>query len=72
MTAAQVQAVAATVAPAAVIHGGGNPVQGLQQAVAETHGIAFAPQHVFAPETDFSNNDTLSHNDLLSNNDPIS
>ena len=71
VTAAQVQAVAATVAPAAVIHGGGNPVQGLQQAVAETHGIAFTPQHVFAPETQaFSNNDTLSHNDVLSNNDP--
>ena len=30
VTAAQVQAVAATVAPAAVIHGGGNPVHGLQ------------------------------------------
>ena len=69
VTAAQVQAVAATVAPAAVIHGGGNPVHGLQQAVAETHGIAFVPQsqHVFAPETQaFSNNDTLSHNDVLS------
>jgi hypothetical protein len=69
VTAAQVQAVAATVAPAAVIHGGGDPVFGLQQAVAETHGIAFTPQpeHVFAPETQaFSNNDTLSHNDVLS------
>jgi hypothetical protein len=64
VTAAQVQAVAATVAPAAVIQGGGNPLHGLQQAVAETHGIAFAPEHVFAPETQaFSNNDTLSHND---------
>ncbi len=53
VTAAQVQAVAATVAPAAVIHGGGNPVHGLQQAVAETHGIAFVPQ-----TQAFSNNDT--------------
>jgi hypothetical protein len=73
VSAAQVQAVAASVAPAAVIQGGGNPVHGLQQAVAETHGIAFVPQsqHVFAPETQaFSNNDTLSHNDVLSNNDP--
>jgi hypothetical protein len=60
VTAAQVQAVAATVAPAAVIHGGGNPVHGLQQAVAETHGIAFIPQ----PQHEaFSDNDTLSHND---------
>ncbi|HEY6646268.1 MAG TPA: IniB N-terminal domain-containing protein, partial [Mycobacterium sp.] len=75
VTAAQVNAVAATVAPAAVIHGGGNPVHGLQQAVAETHGIAFTPQYapVWAPETQaFSNNDTLSHNDTLSNNDVLS
>jgi hypothetical protein len=57
------------VAPAAVIGGGGDPVYGLQQAVAETHGIAFTPhyQPTFAPETQaFSNNDTLSHNDVLS------
>ena len=69
VSAAQVNAVAASVAPAAVIQGGGNPVHGLQQAVAQTHGIAFVPQsqHVFAPETQaFSNNDTLSHNDVLS------
>ncbi|SEH51036.1 hypothetical protein SAMN04489835_0734 [Mycolicibacterium rutilum] len=60
VSAAQVQAVAATVAPAAVVHGGGNPVVGLQQAVAQTHGIAFAPQR----QTDLlSGNETLSHND---------
>ena len=60
VTAAQVQSVAATVAPAAVLHGGGDPVVGLQQAVAQTHGIAFVPQR----QTEvFSNNDTLSHND---------
>ncbi|KUH95969.1 hypothetical protein, partial [Mycobacterium sp. IS-3022] len=48
------------VAPAAVVHGGGDPVVGLQQAVAQTHGIAFAPQR----QTDlWSNNDTLSNND---------
>jgi hypothetical protein len=55
VTAAQVQAVAATVAPAALVGGGGDPVLGLQQAVAQTHGIAFAPQR----QTDLlSNNDT--------------
>lgn len=60
VSAAQVQAVAATVAPAAVVHGGGNPVVGLQQAVAQTHGIAFTPQR----QTEvLSNNDMLSHND---------
>jgi hypothetical protein len=60
VSAAQVQAVAATMAPAAVLHGGGDPVLGLQQAVAQTHGIAFTPQR----QTEvLSNNDTLSHND---------
>jgi hypothetical protein len=60
VSAAQVNAVAASMAPAAVIQGGGNPVHGLQQAVAQTHGIAFTPQH----QTEaFSNNDVLSHND---------
>jgi hypothetical protein len=69
VTAAQVNAVAATVAPAAVIHGGGNPVHGLQQAVAETHGLAFVPQ---TNTQAFSNNDTLSHNAAFSNNDTLS
>ncbi|WP_217266028.1 IniB N-terminal domain-containing protein, partial [Mycolicibacterium novocastrense] len=60
VSAAQLQHAAAAVAPAAVVHGGGDPVVGLQQAVAQTHGIAFTPQR----QTEaFSNNDTLSHND---------
>lgn len=55
VNAAQMQAVCATVAPAAVLHGAGDPVAGLQQAVAQTHGIAFTPQR----QTDlWSNNDT--------------
>jgi len=60
LSAAQVNAVAATVAPAAVVHGDGNPIHGLQQAVAQTHGIAFVPQR---QSEAFSGNDTLSHND---------
>ncbi len=60
VSAAQVNAVAASVAPAAVIQGGGDPVHGLQQAVAQTHGIAFTPQ---TQTQAFSNNDVLSHND---------
>jgi hypothetical protein len=58
VTAGQVQAVAATVAPAAVIQGGGDPVYGLQQAVAQTHGIAFTPD-----TQAFSDDETLSNND---------
>ena len=81
VSAAQVNAVAATVAPAAVLHGNGNPVHGLQQAVAETHGIAFVPQtqtqafsnnDTLSHNAPFSNNDTLSHNDALSHNDVLS
>jgi hypothetical protein len=75
VTAAQVNAVAATVAPAAMINGGGNPVHGLQQAVAQTHGLDFTPQYapVWAPETQaFSGNETLSNNDTLSHNDVLS
>jgi hypothetical protein len=67
VSAAQVNAVAASVAPAAIIQGGGNPVHGLQQAVAQTHGIAFVPE-----TQAFSNNDTLSHNAAFSNNDTLS
>ena len=62
-TAAQLQAVAATAAPAGVALGGGDPVLGLQRAVADHHSIAtsfapmYAPQRTFAPETDVA-----SHN----------
>ena len=72
----QLHAVAATAAPAGVVLGGGDPIVGLQRAVADHHSIAspfspqttFAPQRTFAPETNTefaSRNDT----DLLSNND---
>lgn len=68
VSAAQFQAVAASAAPAGVFLGGGDPVQGLQQAVANYHSIpsAFSPQTAFAPQTDFA-----SHNatELASNND---
>ncbi|GLP77897.1 hypothetical protein TUM20983_50070 [Mycobacterium antarcticum] len=68
VSAAQFQAVAASAAPAGVLLGGGNPVQGLQHAVASYHNIpaAFSPQTAFAPQTDFA-----SHNatELASNND---
>lgn len=74
VTAAQLHAVAATAAPAGVLLGGGNPVLGLQRAVADHHNIPaqfaapiaspFSPQTQFAPEV-ASHNDTdfASHND---------
>ncbi|MGB5112500.1 MAG: IniB N-terminal domain-containing protein [Mycobacterium sp.] len=63
VTAAQLQAVAATAAPAGVALGGGDPVLGLQRAIADHHSLAtsfapmYAPQRIFAPETDIA-----SHN----------
>ncbi|MGK2880666.1 MAG: IniB N-terminal domain-containing protein [Mycobacterium sp.] len=69
VTSAQLQAVAATAAPAGALLGNGDPVMGLQRAVADHHSIAspfsptttYAPSPTFAPETNtqaFSNNDT--------------
>ncbi|EHI10857.1 IniB N-terminal domain-containing protein [Mycolicibacterium thermoresistibile] len=60
VTAAQLQSVAASAAPAGVLLGGGDPVVGLQRAVADHHNIAspFSPQTsvgwqpTFAPETE--------------------
>jgi hypothetical protein len=63
VTAAQLQSVAATAAPAGVALGGGDPVLGLQRAIADHHSLAtsfaptYAPQRTFAPETDIA-----SHN----------
>ncbi len=75
VTAAQLASVAATAAPAGYALGGGDPIVGLQRAVADHHQLAsnfaspFSPQTSFAPTTEFaSRNDT----DLLSgNNVPV-
>jgi hypothetical protein len=78
-SAAQFQAVAATAAPAGAVMGGGDPVVGLQRAVADHHSIPasigspFSPQTAFAPETHAafaSGNNTplLSGNEIASPN----
>ncbi|MDT7759592.1 MAG: hypothetical protein QOH27_5490 [Mycobacterium sp.] len=73
VTAAQLQAVAATAVPAGVALGGGSGFQGLQSAVSDYHSFAspFSPQTSFAPET---NTDFASHNatQVASNNDFMS
>ncbi|UXA14121.1 IniB N-terminal domain-containing protein [Mycobacterium sp. SMC-8] len=71
VTAAQLASVAATAAPAGYALGGGDPVVGLQRAVADHHQLAsnfaspFSPQTswapTFAPETD---TDLLSGNNV--------
>ncbi|HYO03449.1 MAG TPA: IniB N-terminal domain-containing protein [Mycobacterium sp.] len=71
---AQLQAVAATAAPAGLaLGGGGDPVVGLQRAVANHHSIAspFSPQTTFAPQTQTefasrNNTDVASNNDFMS------
>jgi|KBSSwiStaDraftv2_1062776.scaffolds.fasta_scaffold16188_4 hypothetical protein len=69
VSAAQIQAVAATAAPAGIALGGGNPVLGLQRAVSDYHGISAPFQPSFAQQ-----NDLASHNDtqVASNNDFMS
>ena len=73
VSAAQLASVAATAAPAGVALGGGDPVHGLQRAVADYHSIAspFSPQTTFAPQTQ---TDFASHNatQVASNNDFMS
>lgn len=71
VTAAQLASVAATAAPAGYALGGGDPIYGLQRAVADHHQLAsnfaspFSPQTswapTFAPETD---TDLLSGNNV--------
>ena len=73
VTAAQLASVAATAAPAGYALGGGDPIVGLQRAVADHHQLAsnfaspfspqtsWAPQNTFAPNT---NTDLASHNNI--------
>ena len=71
---AQLQAVAASAAPAGLaLGGGGDPVVGLQRAVADHHNFAspFSPQTTFAPQTQTefasrNNTDVASNNDFMS------
>jgi hypothetical protein len=77
VSAATMQAVAASAVPAGLALGGGDPVVGLQRAVADYHSIAsplspqttWAPAPVFAPETDTefasrNTTDLASHNNV--------
>lgn len=71
VTAAQLASVAATAAPAGYALGGGDPIVGLQRAVADHHQLAsnfaspFSPQTSFAPTTELA---SRNNTDLLSGN----
>jgi hypothetical protein len=79
VTAAQLASVAATAAPAGYALGGGDPIVGLQRAVADHHNLAqsfaspfspqttWAPDNTWAPQTTFApntNTDLASHNNV--------
>jgi hypothetical protein len=73
VTAALLASVAATAAPAGYALGGGDPIVGLQRAVADHHQLAsniaspFSPQTSFAPNTELAsrnNTDLASHNNV--------
>ena len=69
VTAAQVNAVVAR-APAAVIAGGGNPVHGLQQAVAGRTASPSPRSTRSLRRPGIQQQRLASHNDVVSNNDP--
>ncbi|MDZ4266134.1 MAG: IniB N-terminal domain-containing protein [Mycobacterium sp.] len=73
VTAAQLASVAATAAPAGYALGGGDPVVGLQRAVADHHQLASNFASPFSPQTSWAPNFAPETNtDLLSgNNVPI-
>ncbi len=58
VTAAQLQTAYTAVAPVSAAYGNGDPIEGMQRAMANHNGLAFVPQ-----TEALSNNDTLSHND---------
>lgn len=71
VTAAQLASVAATAAPAGYALGGGDPIVGLQRAVADHHQLAsnfaspFSPQTSYAPTfAPATNTDLASHNNV--------
>ncbi|MCG5432111.1 IniB N-terminal domain-containing protein [Mycobacterium sp. MYCO198283] len=73
VTAAQLQAVAATAAPAGVMLGGGDPIVGLQRAVADHHQLASNFASPFSPQTSYAPNFAPETNtDLLSGNEVAS
>jgi len=73
VTAAQLASVAATAAPAGYALGGGDPVLGLQRAVADHHQLASNIASPFSPQTSYAPNFAPeTSTDLLSgNNLPI-
>ena len=69
VSAAQLQTAYTAVAPASAALGGGDPIVGMQRAVANHNNLEFEPQRVFSPDTEVASRNNTNA-EFLSNNDP--
>jgi hypothetical protein len=67
VTAAQLQTAYTAVAPASAAYGGGDPIVGMQRAVANHNSLEFEPNRVLSPDTEIASRNNA---EFLSNNDP--
>jgi hypothetical protein len=69
VTAAQLQTAYTAVAPVSAAYGGGDPIVGMQRAVANHNNLEFEPARVLSPDTEFASRNNTNA-EFLSNNDP--
>jgi hypothetical protein len=71
VTAAQLQNAYTAVAPVSAAYGGGDPIVGMQRAVANHNSLEFEPARVLSPDTttEFASRNATNA-EFLSNNDP--
>jgi hypothetical protein len=67
VSAAQLQTAYTAVAPVSAAYGGGDPIVGMQRAVANHNHLEFEPNRVLSPDTEFA---SRNNTEFLSNNDP--
>jgi hypothetical protein len=67
VTAAQLQTAYTAVAPVSAAYGGGDPIVGMQRAVANHNNLEFEPTRVLSPDTEIASRNNA---EFLSNNDP--
>jgi hypothetical protein len=67
VTATQLQTAYTAVAPASAAYGGGDPIVGMQRAVANHNNLEFEPNRVLSPDTEIASRNNA---EFLSNNDP--
>src|SRR5688500_3332538 len=67
VSAAQLQTAYTAVAPVSAAYGGGDPIVGMQRAVANHNNLEFEPNRVLSPDTEIA---SRNNTEFLSNNDP--